>query len=290
MTSCPSLGFHILENSKSIFYEAWHELNTSFNNRTIIDLPDMADWAISQGLNMSEHALQIIDTIKKYGLDAVHPKVQNIVRSVENIAGAGSVIFQHLGWITSDTTLRLVYCDTDSFILHAPHFGTRERTVTVGDAQGKNQIKLHEVQLESTHLWDYFCKHFPHLFNERGKALGKLDREIPDILEVIALGSKNYYLRAKESEVKKLKGVTMYKTPDKEAIITKQTYLNSLYKHQTSIVAQYRIERKQFALYGISFNKVAMTGTNNKRIVINEHMSLPYGYEGVKYADLVKQR
>ena len=337
MTSVPSLGFHILENSKCIFYEAWHELNCFFNGRQVIDLPDLADWAIARGLNMAEHGLQILHQVETFFNEKVVPvfvlfgqpdigvaMAQQLNQIRHKLTGAHAVL-ENLGWYTTDYTMRLVYCDTDSFILHAPHFSASNFWGT-------------KPQDEEMTFWQYLCKHFPHRFNAKKKELGKLDREMEGIREVIALGSKNYYIRAvkqKESqnplreplkvlaqlssvfswlfssgktvtaekeavialldgiqkkhgeeetiEVKKLKGVTMYKDKLGNAIITRQTYVNAIMKHQTMIVKQYRIERKKFELYGISFSKLALSGQNNKRIVVNEFLTLPYGYEGEKF-------
>ena len=369
--SVPSLGFHILENSKSIFYEAWHEMNCFFNLKPIIDLPDMADWAIDRGLNYTEHLMQLADNMNEY----FKAKTVSLAKQVAEYIPAATVLqsfdftnqveeatnqikakgtqvhvmIENLAWYTSDYTLRLLYCDTDSFIIHAPHFGPSkfwDADVIPENWQDSEIVDYMRDKTSFESLWDYLCAKFPHLFNVEGKQLGKLDREQEGIREVIALGSKNYYVRAVEEkdvvideavdkklekvydwaqsisnmldwilphapnetltkantvlntilekrtvkntvEIKKLKGVTLYKDKAGMAIITRQTYLNALLKHQTLIVKQYRIQRKEFTLYGIEQNKIAMSGMNNKRIVINEHLTLPYGYDGEKFRSVM---
>ncbi len=155
-----------------------------------------------------------------------------------------------------EQNLELLYCDTDSMILHAPR---------------------------SPQLWTSLCLLYPKLFNKsKDKILGMWENEIADgeqIEEVITLSAKQYAVKVShDKHILKHKGVS------KSAGLTWSDYENTLKDDRDKMIQQQNFKRGEFNVYTNTINKVGLSTRNNKRYKSDEtYMTLPFGYKGDKY-------
>lgn len=158
-----------------------------------------------------------------------------------------------------DYQIRLLYCDTDSAILHVPGLDN---------------------------LWNYLCLHYPETYNNTGdKILGMWENELKDgvnIEEVITLSAKQYAVRTNASNILKHKGVS------KSAGIVFEHYRNVLDHDREHMINQKYFKRGKFNVYTRNVNKIGLSSRNNKRYKHeNTYFTLPFGYNGETFGDLM---
>jgi len=166
----------------------------------------------------------------------------------------------NINHIHGDHRIKLLYCDTDSAILRAPG---------------------------CDNLWEYLCQHYPEMYNNTNeKRLGLWENELkPDerIEEVITLSAKQYAVKKTGKDILKHKGVS------KAAGIVWDNYVTTLETERNHMVAQKYFKRGKFNVYTSEVNKIGLSIRNNKRYKhADTYFTLPFGYEGERYADNVE--
>lgn len=116
------------------------------------------------------------------------------------------------------------------------------------------------------------------LYSERNKkVLGKLKDEMngQPISEVIAVKSKMYFIDSTTKQQKRAKGVVKSVLNQD---ITKQMYLDCLFKKQIYKNSVRRIGSQGHRIVGVSEEKISLTPLDDKRFSLNAVDTLAFGH------------
>ena len=159
------------------------------------------------------------------------------------------------------SSLKLLYTDTDSFIYDI-------KTPDIFE-----DFKYFSAIMD---FCDYPKDHF--LFSEHNKkVLGKLKDEMNGelISEVIALKSKMYFIDSPSKQQKRAKGVIRAIL---EKDITKEMFLECLFKKKTFSNLMRRIGSEKHQIVGVSGEKISLTPLDDKRFAIDTINTLAFGH------------
>ena len=166
-----------------------------------------------------------------------------------------------------DENVRLVYTDTDSFVIHT-------KTKDVYD--DFNDIK------DQMDFSGYDKKHKCYDPTNK-KVLGKFKDECDGkiITHFIGLKPKSYAFKVfnEVKEEKKSKGIVKHKVKKE---LTYKQYEDTLIENRSDTVSFNTIRSKNHSIYTINQVKQCLSSYDNKRYYINSVESVPYGYQGIK--------
>ena len=164
--------------------------------------------------------------------------------------------------------VKLCYMDTDSFVMNIK---TNDFYKDIAnDVENRFDTSNYEVNR-------------PLPTGKNQKVIGLMKDELGGkiIMEFITLGPKTYsYLTDDGKEDKKAKGT-------KKCVIKRMIkfndYKNCLLKDEVILKSQQRFISKKHDVYTGNINKIALSNTDDKRIVSTDKItSYPYGYKGTK--------
>ena len=164
--------------------------------------------------------------------------------------------------------VKLCYMDTDSFVMNIK---TNDFYKDIAnDVENRFDTSNYEVNR-------------PLPTGKNQKVIGLMKDELGGkiIMEFVTLGPKTYsYLTDDGKEDKKAKGT-------KKCVIKRMIkfndYKNCLLKDEVILKSQQRFISKKHDVYTGNINKIALSNTDDKRIVSTDKItSYPYGYKGTK--------
>lgn len=165
-----------------------------------------------------------------------------------------TIFYDGIKRFTSFPGTKLLYCDTDSCIIYNP------------------SPNFYEELKEFEQTKDIIVEN---------KEYGKWQLEFPPnkIVEYVSTTQKAYFLEFDDGgSMKKHKGIT------KNTELTKQDYLDAIYKDEPLAAEQVQLRMNRFEVRTTRTSKLALSAKNNKRIVLHDgRTTLPYGYHGRRF-------